>query len=158
MMPDEHPLSVAAARTLALQNADVAFLLGARFNWIFHFGQPSRYAKDTRVIQLDIAPKEIDHRGGIGRRRRGDPPTRRPERLNSALGQPSVVLSEGHTVCSLATAGCALSGPDIQSFPVCQTSAPDNCAEKQQEQRELRFRRPWAFPHLRGQSPKPQAT
>jgi hypothetical protein len=37
-MPDDHPLSVAAARTLALQNADVVFLMGARFNWIFHPG------------------------------------------------------------------------------------------------------------------------
>jgi 2-hydroxyacyl-CoA lyase 1 len=39
VMPDDHPLSVAVARTLALQNADVVFLMGARFNWIFHFGQ-----------------------------------------------------------------------------------------------------------------------
>jgi len=61
VMPDDHPLSVAAARTLALQNADVVFLMGARFNWIFHFGQPPRYKKDLRVIQLDIAPEEIGH-------------------------------------------------------------------------------------------------
>src|SRR6201984_2370506 len=61
VMPDAHPLSVAAARTLALQNADVVFLMGARFNWIFHFGQPPRYAKDVKVIQLDIAPEEIGH-------------------------------------------------------------------------------------------------
>ena len=61
VMPDDHPLSVAAARTLALQNADVVFLMGARFNWIFHFGQAPRYAKDMKVIQLDIAPEEIGH-------------------------------------------------------------------------------------------------
>jgi 2-hydroxyacyl-CoA lyase len=36
VMPDDHPLAVAAARTLALQNADVVFLMGARFNWILH--------------------------------------------------------------------------------------------------------------------------
>jgi 2-hydroxyacyl-CoA lyase 1 len=46
---------------LALQNADVVFLMGARFNWIFHFGQSPRYAKDMKVIQLDIAPEEIGH-------------------------------------------------------------------------------------------------
>jgi 2-hydroxyacyl-CoA lyase 1 len=46
---------------LALQNADVVFLMGARFNWIFHFGQAPRYAKDMKVIQLDIAPEEIGH-------------------------------------------------------------------------------------------------
>ena len=61
VMPDDHPLSVAAARTLALQKADVVFLMGARFNWIFHFGQAPRYAKDVKVIQLDISPEEIGH-------------------------------------------------------------------------------------------------
>ena len=61
VVPDDHPLSVAAARTLALQQADVVFLMGARFNWIFHFGQSPRFAKDMKVIQLDIAPEEIHH-------------------------------------------------------------------------------------------------
>src|ERR1700690_2939257 len=54
VMADDHPLSVGAARSLALQNADVVFLMGARFNWIMHFGLPPRYNKNVRVIQLDI--------------------------------------------------------------------------------------------------------
>ena len=54
VMPDDHPLSVGAARSLALSQADVVFLMGARFNWIMHFGLPPRYNKDVRVIQLDI--------------------------------------------------------------------------------------------------------
>jgi 2-hydroxyacyl-CoA lyase 1 len=61
VMPDDHPLSAAAARTMALQQADVIFLMGARLNWIFHFGQAPRYAKDVKIIQLDIAPEEIGH-------------------------------------------------------------------------------------------------
>ncbi len=61
VMPDDHPLAVSAARTLALQQADVVFLMGARFNWIFHFGLPPRFSKDVKVIQLDIAPEEIGH-------------------------------------------------------------------------------------------------
>src|SRR6266403_299524 len=61
VMPDDHPLSAAAARSLALQQADVIFLMGARLNWIFHFGQAPRYAKDVKIIQLDIAPEEIGH-------------------------------------------------------------------------------------------------
>ncbi len=61
VVPDDHPLSAAAARTLALQQADVVFLMGARFNWIFHFGLPPRFSKDVKVIQLDIAPEEIGH-------------------------------------------------------------------------------------------------
>jgi 2-hydroxyacyl-CoA lyase 1 len=61
VMPDDHPLAVSAARTLALQQADVVFLMGARFNWIFHFGASPRFDKDVKVIQLDIAPEEIGH-------------------------------------------------------------------------------------------------
>jgi 2-hydroxyacyl-CoA lyase 1 len=48
-----------AARTLALQQADVVFLMGARFNWILHFGLPPRYAKDVKVVQLDISPESM---------------------------------------------------------------------------------------------------
>jgi 2-hydroxyacyl-CoA lyase 1 len=59
VMPDDHPLSAGAARTLALQQADVVFLMGARFNWILHFGLPPRYAPDVRVIQLDIEPEAM---------------------------------------------------------------------------------------------------
>jgi thiamine pyrophosphate-dependent acetolactate synthase large subunit-like protein len=32
VMPDDHPLSVAAAGTLGLQSADVAFLTGSLFS------------------------------------------------------------------------------------------------------------------------------
>src|SRR5437762_5297394 len=59
VMPDDHPLSAGAARTLALQQADVVFLMGARFNWILHFGQAPRYAPDVKVIQLDIEPEAM---------------------------------------------------------------------------------------------------
>jgi 2-hydroxyacyl-CoA lyase 1 len=59
VLPDDHPLSVGAARSYALQNADVIFLLGARLNWILHFGLPPRFSPDVRVVQLDIAPEEI---------------------------------------------------------------------------------------------------
>jgi NAD(P)-dependent dehydrogenase (short-subunit alcohol dehydrogenase family) len=57
VMPDSHPLSVGAARSHALQNADVVFLMGARLNWIMHFGLPPRFNKNVRIVQLDIAPE-----------------------------------------------------------------------------------------------------
>ncbi|HWX27777.1 MAG TPA: hypothetical protein VNZ53_10120 [Steroidobacteraceae bacterium] len=57
VMPDDHPLSVAAARVLALQNADVVFPMGARFNWIFHFGQAPRYAKDMKSSSSTSRPR-----------------------------------------------------------------------------------------------------
>jgi 2-hydroxyacyl-CoA lyase 1 len=59
VVPDDHPLSVAAARTYALQNADLVFLLGARLNWILHFGLPPRFRPDVRVVQLDISAEDI---------------------------------------------------------------------------------------------------
>ena len=59
VMPDDDPLSVGAARSLALKEADVVFLMGARLNWIMHFGLPPRFNKDVRVVQLDIAAEEI---------------------------------------------------------------------------------------------------
>ncbi|MGH2601152.1 MAG: thiamine pyrophosphate-dependent enzyme, partial [Dehalococcoidia bacterium] len=59
VIADDHPLSVAAGRTHALQNADLVFLVGARLNWIMHFGLPPRFAENVRIVQLDIAPEEI---------------------------------------------------------------------------------------------------
>jgi 2-hydroxyacyl-CoA lyase 1 len=46
VVPDDHPLSVASARTYALQNADAVLLMGARLNWIMHFGLPPRWHED----------------------------------------------------------------------------------------------------------------
>jgi len=59
VVPDTHPLSVAPARGLALQEADVVVLLGARLNWIMHFGLPPRFDPNVKIIQADIAAEEI---------------------------------------------------------------------------------------------------
>jgi 2-hydroxyacyl-CoA lyase 1 len=59
VLPDDHPLCVAGARSYARRNADLIVLAGARFNWIFHFGQPPRFAEDVKVVQIDVDPEEI---------------------------------------------------------------------------------------------------
>jgi 2-hydroxyacyl-CoA lyase 1 len=59
VLDDTHKLSVGAARSHALQEADVIFLMGARLNWIMHFGRPPRFNKNVRIVQLDIAPEAI---------------------------------------------------------------------------------------------------
>ncbi|MFV0295296.1 MAG: thiamine pyrophosphate-binding protein [Hyphomicrobiaceae bacterium] len=59
VMDANHPLSVGAARSTALKEADVIFVMGARLNWIMHYGQPPRFNKKVRIIQLDIAPEAI---------------------------------------------------------------------------------------------------
>ncbi len=59
VMDDSHPLSVGAARSHALREADVVFLMGARLNWIMHFGMKPRFSENVRVVQLDIAHEAI---------------------------------------------------------------------------------------------------
>lgn len=59
VVPDDHPLSVAPARSHALQNADLVFLMGARLNWIMHFGLPPRFNENVRVVQMDVSAEEI---------------------------------------------------------------------------------------------------
>jgi 2-hydroxyacyl-CoA lyase 1 len=59
VLPDDHPLSVAPARSHVLQNADLVFLMGARLNWMLHFGHPPRFDPKVRVVQLDIAQEEV---------------------------------------------------------------------------------------------------
>lgn len=50
---------VQPARSLALQQADVVVLLGARLNWQLHFGRAPRYAPDVRIVQVDLCAEEL---------------------------------------------------------------------------------------------------
>ncbi|XP_028985843.1 2-hydroxyacyl-CoA lyase 1 [Betta splendens] len=59
VLPDDHPNCVAAARSRALLQADVLLLLGARLNWILHFGLPPRFHPDVKVIQVDLCAEEM---------------------------------------------------------------------------------------------------
>ncbi|XP_054268499.1 2-hydroxyacyl-CoA lyase 1 isoform X1 [Macrosteles quadrilineatus] len=59
VVADSSHLSVASARTLALQEADVILLLGARLNWMLHFGRPPRFNKKVSIIQVDICAEEL---------------------------------------------------------------------------------------------------
>ncbi len=60
LLPDDHPQSVAAARSLVLKNADVVMLVGARLNWLLSHGKGDHWNPDVRFIQLDIESEEID--------------------------------------------------------------------------------------------------
>lgn len=53
-MPDDAIQCVASARTTALLDADVILLLGARLNWILHFGRTPRFSSHVKVIQVKI--------------------------------------------------------------------------------------------------------
>jgi oxalyl-CoA decarboxylase len=60
LLPDDHPQSAAAARSLVLGQADVVMLIGARLNWQLEHGQPPRWSAAARFIQVDVDPTEID--------------------------------------------------------------------------------------------------
>ncbi|BES87794.1 2-hydroxyphytanoyl-CoA lyase [Nesidiocoris tenuis] len=66
VMPDVHENSVAKARTLALQEADVILLLGARLNWMLHFGRAPRFSKNAFIIQVDLCHEEMGNSVPIG--------------------------------------------------------------------------------------------
>ncbi|KAI9825259.1 MAG: hypothetical protein M1832_001293 [Thelocarpon impressellum] len=59
VLPDSHPQNTASARSTALQHADVVLILGARLNWILHFGEPPKWNPEARFIQVDISAEEI---------------------------------------------------------------------------------------------------
>jgi oxalyl-CoA decarboxylase len=60
LLPDSHPQSVAAARSLALRRADVVMLVGARLNWLLGHGEAPQWNPDAKFIQVDIEPSELD--------------------------------------------------------------------------------------------------
>jgi 2-hydroxyacyl-CoA lyase 1 len=59
VVPDSQPQIVSSARSTALKMADVVLILGARLNWIFHYGEPPKWNPAAKFIQVDIAPEEM---------------------------------------------------------------------------------------------------
>ena len=59
VVDDNDVHSVAPARSMALQKADVILVLGARLNWILHFGRAPRFDPNVKIIQVDIVPEEL---------------------------------------------------------------------------------------------------
>src|SRR6476620_7444241 len=62
LLPDTHEQSAAAARSYALEKADVVMLVGARLNWLLSHGKGKTWGGEDskQFIQIDIAPTEID--------------------------------------------------------------------------------------------------
>ncbi|CAL1272311.1 unnamed protein product [Larinioides sclopetarius] len=59
VVSDHSPFCVSSARSKALAQADVILLLGARLNWILHFGRPPRFHQDVKILQVDICMEEL---------------------------------------------------------------------------------------------------
>ena len=62
LLPDDHPQSAGAARSLVLKEADVVMLVGARLNWLLSHGKGKSWGEphSKRFIHVDIEPREMD--------------------------------------------------------------------------------------------------
>ncbi|MDH3600561.1 MAG: oxalyl-CoA decarboxylase [Candidatus Tectomicrobia bacterium] len=61
LLPDTHPQSAGAARSLVLQESDVVMIIGARLNWLLSHGKGRTWGDQPKqFIQVDIEPKEMD--------------------------------------------------------------------------------------------------
>ena len=59
ILPDNGPLCAISCRSTIMEQADVVVLIGARLNWLLSRGK-GKWSPDTKFVQLDIDPEEID--------------------------------------------------------------------------------------------------
>ena len=61
LLPDDHPQSSGAARSLVLKESDTVMLIGARLNWLLSHGKGKAWGTEPKkFVQIDIEPKEMD--------------------------------------------------------------------------------------------------
>ncbi len=62
LLPDNHPQSAGAARSLALKESDVVIMVGARLNWLLSHGKGKSWGApgSKKFVQIDIEPCEMD--------------------------------------------------------------------------------------------------
>jgi oxalyl-CoA decarboxylase len=61
LLPDDHPQSAGAARSLVLKESDTVMLIGARLNWLLSHGKGKAWGTEPKkFVQIDIEPKEMD--------------------------------------------------------------------------------------------------
>ncbi|ORW30031.1 oxalyl-CoA decarboxylase [Mycobacterium paraense] len=72
LLPDSHPQSAGAARSLAIARADAVVLVGARLNWLLGHGESPQWSADAKFVQIDIAAAEFDNNRPIAAPLAGD--------------------------------------------------------------------------------------
>ena len=61
LLPDTHPQSAGAARSLVLKESDAVMLIGARLNWLLSHGKGKAWGEEPKkFIHIDIEPREMD--------------------------------------------------------------------------------------------------
>lgn len=89
LLPSTHPLDVSASRSLALSTSDLIILLGARLNWILHFGAPPKLSPNIRIAKIDLSAEELGRNLSIP----GVSPSAQGEDL-SVVGDCGAVLTQ----------------------------------------------------------------
>jgi acetolactate synthase-1/2/3 large subunit len=59
-LPRGHPLNLPGARSFLLGGADLVIVVGTRFNHVLGYGRPPRIPERARVLQIDLAPAELN--------------------------------------------------------------------------------------------------
>lgn len=62
LLPDDHRLAASAARSLAIGKCDVAVVIGARLNWLLHFGESPKWSEGVKFVLVDVSSEEIELR------------------------------------------------------------------------------------------------
>lgn len=61
LLPDTHPQSAGAARSLVLKESDVVMMIGARLNWLLSHGKGKAWGdRPKKFVHIDIEPREMD--------------------------------------------------------------------------------------------------
>jgi acetolactate synthase I/II/III large subunit len=58
-LPGAHPCFMSRSRRAALSNADVVLVFGTPFDFRVDYGREGTWAKDVKVIQIDLDPEEL---------------------------------------------------------------------------------------------------
>ncbi|KAJ1761752.1 hypothetical protein GGH19_004157 [Coemansia sp. RSA 1807] len=99
VVPDSHKRNASSARSSALRTADVVLLLGARVNWILHFGK--RFNPQAKIIQVDVHAEEMGTNVTIDVALQGHLPLV-VEQLTAAIVEPFTAAPDTNEyVCAL---------------------------------------------------------
>ena len=101
VIPDSHPLNTSSARSTALKKADCILLLGARLNWILHYGEPPKFNPNVKIIQIDISAEDLSRVNGIG------------EPSLSLFGDIPTILHQLHFALKIPTTYRCLATPTL---------------------------------------------
>ena len=118
LLPDSHPQSAAAARSVAIARADAVLLVGARLNWLLGHGESPQWSADAKFVQVDIAASEFDSNQPIAAPLVGDIGSVMSALCDGVTAHPIAVPAEWTTSWPIAkhatTPKCVSAWPKIR--------------------------------------------